>query len=46
MFTIIGLVVSHIVVAVLAVLWGQRHPTTVASVEAKASAVQAVAKQV
>jgi hypothetical protein len=31
MFTILGLVFSHATVAVLAVLWGKRHPSTVAS---------------
>lgn len=46
MFTIIGLVVSHITVAILAVLWGQRHPTTVASVQSAAEVVAADVKKI
>lgn len=46
MFTtlgIVGLVVSHATVAVLAVLWGKRHPTTVASAVSAANAVGSAA---
>lgn len=46
MFTIIALVVSHSVVAVLAVLWGKRHPSTVISAVTTATAAVAEVKKV
>ena len=46
MLTIIGLIVSHTVVAVLAAFWGKRHPSTLATVASDAAAVQTAASAV
>lgn len=41
---VVGVVVYTVVVAVLAVKWAERHPTTVASAETKVAAAQTLVK--